>query len=283
MHPAGTLCGVDIPAPRLFGIPAADAPVVAVIRRGPTDWCHVGRWDVEHDRYESGSWLHGTISPQKCDLSPDGRWFVYSAMKHGDWAAGTIYEAVSRLPWLTALAAWNAGTTYTRGVHFTTAAGESALGAPDVGDAAPLLARYGLDLVAPAQFAVERRRGWVESADTVPREQRGPWDEGDGVTMEKPQPGGSLTLVVTGGYAGHRSSPDWYEPAEYALSDGADLTVLDAQWADWDHKGRLLAATIDGHLQIRTLDGDTSDIVFDEDLAGMHPDPQPPPPEASEW
>ncbi len=282
MHPAGTLCDVDTPAPRLFGIPAGEAPIVAVVRRGPTAWCHLGRWDVEHDRYEPGSWLHGTIYPQKCDLSPDGRWFAYSAMKHGDWDAGTIYEAVSRLPWLTALAAWNAGTTYTRGIHFTDSVRESPLGTPDVGDASPVLARYGLDLSAPVQFAVERRRGWSESVDTPPRADRGAWDDREAVTMEKPQPGGSLRLIVTGGYAGHRSSPDWYDPAEYALSDEADLTMLDdVQWADWDRNGRLLIATTDGHLQIR--DPSDSTIVFDEDLAAMQPDPQPPPPEAAEW
>ena len=27
MHPAGTLCDVDTPAPRLFGIPAGEAPI----------------------------------------------------------------------------------------------------------------------------------------------------------------------------------------------------------------------------------------------------------------
>ena len=31
--------------PRIFGIPATGSPVVAVLRRGPSDWCHVGRWD----------------------------------------------------------------------------------------------------------------------------------------------------------------------------------------------------------------------------------------------
>src|SRR4029453_11590977 len=33
--------------PRIFGIIALDAPVVAVVRRGPTDWMHVSRWDLE--------------------------------------------------------------------------------------------------------------------------------------------------------------------------------------------------------------------------------------------
>jgi len=31
--------------PRIYCIPATQAPVVAVFRRGPTDWSQVGRWD----------------------------------------------------------------------------------------------------------------------------------------------------------------------------------------------------------------------------------------------
>lgn len=32
-------------APRIYGIPATDAPVVVVFRRGPSNWSSVGRWD----------------------------------------------------------------------------------------------------------------------------------------------------------------------------------------------------------------------------------------------
>ncbi|HVD29548.1 MAG TPA: hypothetical protein VNC79_13760, partial [Mycobacteriales bacterium] len=61
------------PPPRLFGIPARDAPVVAVLRRGPSAWAQVGRWDVgSTPSYQPGSWLRGTLYPQRCDLSPDG-------------------------------------------------------------------------------------------------------------------------------------------------------------------------------------------------------------------
>lgn len=273
--------------PRIFGIPATDAPIVAVIRRGPSDWCHVGKWDVGQDRYEPGSWFRGTLYPQKCDLSPDGRWLAYSAMKHpGDWPGGEIYEAVSRLPWLTALAAWNAGTTYTRGIHFTDRPGESVLGSPDVGDARPLLSRFGLDLYRPVQFAVERGRGWTETDDTPPVDSGGPWDEGRTVTMEKLQPDVAepQLLQVAGSYAAFRSSPDQRDPATYSLRVGTEIRELDeVQWADWDLRGRLLVATADGHIQIRTLNDAGHALVFDEDLSVLTPDPQPPPEWATEW
>jgi len=49
-----------VTAPRIFAIPATDAPIVAVIRRGPSDWCHVGRWDLDAMDFQPGSWLRAT-------------------------------------------------------------------------------------------------------------------------------------------------------------------------------------------------------------------------------
>ena len=51
---------------------------------------------------------------------------------------------------------------------------------------------------------------------------------------------------------------------------------MDAQWADWTVDGRLLVATTAGELQVR----DGAEVV---DLAGLEPDPRPPPAEAARW
>lgn len=277
-------------SPRLYGIPAAEAPVVAVMRRGPTDWWHLGRWDTERDIFESGAWFRGALYPQKCDLSPDGRWLAYSALKVGpSWPAGSIYEAISRLPWLEALAAWEAGTTYTRGFHFDPSAPhESDLGDPDVGDAGPCLQRYGLRLNPVEQFSVERRRGWVESADTSPRDTGGPWDEHRSVEMVKPQPasGARHVLHVDGSYAGFRTFPEARTPTTYFATalDSEDVVVLDdVQWADWDRRGRLLVATHAGALEAREVDAGSMRTVFRHDLAELQPEPEAAPAWAGEW
>lgn len=274
-------------APRVFGIPAAEAPIVAVIRRGPSDWSHIGLWRTAEGVYEPGAWLRGTIYPQKCDLSPDGRWFVYSAMKHpADWPGGEIYEAVSRLPWLRALAAWNAGTTYTRGMHFVEErgsedVGDPDVGDPDVGDARPLRRRYGLRLTRASQFAVEHRRGWAESDSTPPRQAGGPWDERRRVEMVKPQPGGRTTLHVEGLYAGFRSGGPKSGSYVYWTESDGEIAVLDGvQWADWDSDGGLLTANGNGMLQRRTAGGEVTDVA---DLGELTPDPQPAPDWATEW
>ncbi|HSR43194.1 MAG TPA: hypothetical protein VLL48_13495 [Longimicrobiales bacterium] len=257
----------------------------------------MGRWDLSALRYEPGAWIRATLYPQKCDLSPDGRWLLYSALDYrGDWGAGSIYEAVSRLPWLHALAAWEAGTTYTRGAHFVDEPGRNGLGAPDVGDATPLLRRYGLEVTRPGQFAVERRRGWEETGDSEPRRPGDPWEEGRRVRMRKERPGGGACLEVEGSWAAFRSFPAVRTPAQYTLvrdGKGTDDTtrrrappreeLLDVQWADWDAGGRLLAATTEGTLRVLELVDGRLSMVFDHDLAPLAPDPRPAPDRAREW
>ena len=71
------------------------------------------------------------------------------------------YLAVSRLPWLTALAAWRTDGTWSRGLHFTSQAEHyEKLGPPEVGEVGPLLKKFGLAPTRAQQFAVELRRGW---------------------------------------------------------------------------------------------------------------------------
>jgi hypothetical protein len=131
--------------PRIFGIPAVQAPIVAVIRRGPSSWMHVSRWELEKPTYEPGSWLRATIYPQRCDVSPDGRWFVYFALKAStEWELGPAYIAISRLPWLTSLAAWGIGNTWTRGMQFLEDASVWEVDEPDVGDLRAVRRRFGL-------------------------------------------------------------------------------------------------------------------------------------------
>ena len=111
----------------------------------------------------------GTLYPQRCDLSPDGRYLSYFTLRpHADWAPGPTYLAVSRLPWLTALVAWGTGGTWTRGLQFVAPGTGLDLDPPDVGTLGPLATTYGLAYSQAASFAVERRGGWTETLDTPP-------------------------------------------------------------------------------------------------------------------
>jgi hypothetical protein len=283
-----------VPAPRLFGIAATEADVVAVLRRGPSGWTHVARWDVspgcpDRQRFEPGAWVRSHLYQQSCDLSPDGRWLCYFTLDgNADWPPGTTYVAVSRLPWVTALAAWGTQGTYTGGAHFVTD-GPGDWPAPDVGTVEPLLRRYGLATTVSLSFAVERRRGWIELPDAlvpIPERSRRTRPKRRPVAG-RPRPGGGspVWLTACGAFAALRQGPRRPDGADYALRDAPDdpagRPLPGVEWADWSRDGRLLVATDDGHLQIR--DGDGRAVRWDLDLTPLHPDPQPPPPEAGHW
>jgi len=109
------------PAPRLFVVMATAAPVAVVIRRGPASWAQLTLWNTEQDVFTEGAWFRGRISGEKCDLSPDGKLFVYAAYKGSRFRTSYTesWTAVSRPPWLHALALWPIGTTYGGGGRFT--------------------------------------------------------------------------------------------------------------------------------------------------------------------
>ena len=110
------------PPCRLSFVFARSAPVVVVLRRGPSQWVEVIKWNTRDDSFEHGHWFHGRIYEGRCGLSPDGRLLVYFAMKAGcvDRSAGyeQTFTAVSRPPYLTALAMWPTGGTYGGGGRF---------------------------------------------------------------------------------------------------------------------------------------------------------------------
>lgn len=239
-------------------------------------------------RYDQGAWLHGTLYPQRCDLSPDGRLFAYFALKgSARWKPGWTYVAISKLPWLTALAAWGTGGTWTRGIHFDGDPSVWRVADPDEGTLAPLRGRIGLAVTMPASYAVERRRGWVEAEGTAPRGERDLWDEqrAEAIRMEKPRPGdGGMRLEVTGSYAAFRSLGPQRGSAVYAvLGPKGRILLSDAQWADWDPDGRLLVATVEGCLEVRVAGDWSSPGVVVADLSELAPAREPPPPEAARW
>ena len=70
----------------------------------------------------------------------------------------------------------------------------------------------------------------------------------------------------------------------YSLESEGDIELLgDLQWANWDREGRLLVATRCGRLQVRNLDGDGPEIVFEEDLSLVEPAPTAAPAWAHCW
>lgn len=273
----------SIVPPRIYCVAAAEAPILAVFRRGPTHWSHVGQWDVARLQYEPGAWLGGRIFPRRCDLSPDGRYLAYFAHKpSATWELGEAYVAVSKLPWLTALHAFATCGTWTRGYFFSNEA------APGRSEALDLPIPYRLQSIPAVQFATERRRGWQESPDCPPRDPQDAWDERRNVRMQKCQPDGHRLLYVEstghpGGEFGIEQAVDGLRVHYSMEADGRITPLADVQWADWDRHGRLLVATRSGGLQVRNVGSGKVQILFEADLASLAPTPTRAPDWAEHW
>ncbi len=91
----------------LFVFPARDAPRAVILRRGPSKVFHVMLWDMRSNSIQSGSWFHGKIHPEACDISPDGNFFRYGAHNGSQktWKnlGSNAWTAICRPPFLKAL------------------------------------------------------------------------------------------------------------------------------------------------------------------------------------
>ncbi len=93
---------------------ASEAPTALIIRRGPsTHYCTIG-WDRRTDEFTLGQWFKGRIDRHCCNLSPDGKHFIYLARKGGpNSETGGAWTALSKAPYLKAIGLWALGkSTY---------------------------------------------------------------------------------------------------------------------------------------------------------------------------
>jgi hypothetical protein len=243
---------------------ARQANVGIILRRGPTEWWHVTLWNTRRDAFESGQWFRGRIYPAKCDVSPNGKLFIYFAGKFNrrqtTKSYGDTWTAVSRPPYLTALALWPVGGTWDGDGLFiddqTVLLGHlSPQHHPDhpLGPLR-LMDRHLLNEVNPSMVP-SWNNGWrgvlAHGATTRYSEFRKPFGE----------------LIL-----GREVHSDYVRASRrrtlYTLyrSNGDLVALFEAHWADWDQNGRLVA-TVGG----RVLAGKvtkTSKLIWRE-LAAM--------------
>src|SRR5580704_3852137 len=108
---------------RLHMILARKAHTAVIFRRGPSKWVQLIKWDTDTDSFELGQWFHGRIYERRCDLSPDGSLLVYFAQKISartmkDEEYTYSWTAISKPPYLTALALWPKGDCWHGGGLF---------------------------------------------------------------------------------------------------------------------------------------------------------------------
>jgi hypothetical protein len=105
---------------RIHVILSQESDSAIVIRRGPSKSVGTFLWDRKTNAVRLGQWMKGRIYERRCDLSPDGKYFLYFAM-NGKWkseSAGS-WTAVSIAPYLKAITffpkgdAWQGGGLWT--------------------------------------------------------------------------------------------------------------------------------------------------------------------------
>jgi YD repeat-containing protein len=265
---------------RLFVYLARRAPIGVVLRRGPTDWARLSLWHTDTDRIEHGQWIKARVYERRSDLSADGRLFAafvrQSAGRNAEGADSWI--ALSRPPYFTALAVWYVGGTYHTGAFFpeddTLWLGFMKEAPPDVGTRPPSLH------IAPPQPIryVDGTGEWTERTVHFNRLLRDGWlliDREPYATLWKRlHPDGTMALSMVHVLENFRRFGGPYS-VDYAVTTaaGTEHALGEATWADWDHRGRLVAAR-DGQLSEWSVPGGWRVI---EDFNGQEPDPRPAP------
>jgi hypothetical protein len=101
---------------RLYAILARAAPLAVVFRRGPTRQVLLSLWRTDTDQFSEGQWLKGRIYERRCDLSPSGKRLIYFAANYK--APYFSWTAISKPPFLTAVALWPKGDAWGGGGLF---------------------------------------------------------------------------------------------------------------------------------------------------------------------
>lgn len=110
---------------RIFCLIAREANQAVVFRRGPSRRFQILLWDLKTNVITQGQWLHSHIYTQYCDVSPDGKYLVIAAANHNyrramrsdsqvDTSDVRSWTALSRPPYLTALALWESRLNYNK-------------------------------------------------------------------------------------------------------------------------------------------------------------------------
>jgi len=283
------------PPPRLSILFARAAPVAVIFRRGPSKHVEVVRWDTRRDTFQRGHWFQGRIYDRRSDLSPGGELLVYFASQFNrrsvrpDDPYTYAWTAVSRVPWLTALALWPKGDCWWGGGLFD---GEKTLllnHLPDEATPHPRHRPQGLRAKPNPDACGEdnplhRRRlerdGWRREEEMeIERAGRG-YATVTPEIMTRGHHAHPLRMVKARAIEGFRR----LERFHVAAADGAPVLPLEgADWADWDFDGRLVVLRRGAVSVAEVVDGEISPLRELIDLTADACEPREPPASARSW
>jgi hypothetical protein len=285
------------PPPRLAILWAAGADVAVIFRRGPSKRVEVIRWDTVRDHFERGHWFHGRLYPRRSDLSPDGELLVYFASKFNrhtiaDREYTYAWTAVSRPPWLTALALWPKGDCWHGGGLFR---GNRALllnHRPSAAGAHPKHQPSMLNVVSNPDASGEDEPIYARRLDREGWMIRQEWhyDFKYPELFHTSQP----ELRMRHRFAEVREPSvvlerriDGLRYRERFRVEGTTKPVLppakNVDWVDWDHRGRLIVLG-DGQVWAADIKHQNAEAFrLLADFRADKPEQREPPPAAQRW
>jgi hypothetical protein len=268
---------------RLYVLVSRNAPVGVIFRRGPSHQVLLIRWNLELDTFEPGQWLKGRIYERRCDLTPEGDMLLYFA---ANWKKPyQSWSAISRPPYLTALALWPKGDGWGGGGQFVSR------------DRIALSHRQGEMAIAtgfstPNWLTVQQfgdRPGWGEDNPVwSERLQRDGWrltispeatkndfgakvwiEYDPPITWQKTHPllpeEYALQMLILG--VMERNGP-WYLIEHSIVRKSGNIeTIGRSEWADWSRGGDLLFSQSGCLYRLRCIDGVLGAVESSEMLA----------------
>jgi hypothetical protein len=262
------------PQCHLFVIFAREAHQAVLFRRGPRLWTQLILWNTDVDTFIEGQWFKGTIYVRRCDVSPDASKLIYFAAKHykrfnPEAAIRNNWTAISRPPYLTALAMWDTSDTWGGGGYFKdnktvyVTWTEQSLQAhhqhlPEGFEAKSLFPKYDVGVEDGIYYhLLLEKRGWTRIEGDFSWNKVLHQYESPRVVWRKDNSDQSHSLLWTMPLGG----PD--RPHEFKLRrhrDNQEAVVDSGEWADWDHRGRLIYCN-SGRLFMGTLLSDQIESV----------------------
>jgi hypothetical protein len=275
---------------------ARESPTAVIFRRGPSKWVQIIKWNTDTDEFSPGQWFHGRIYDRRSDLSPDGSLMVYFAQKItgrtlGDSDYTYAWTAISRPPFLTALALWPKGDCWHGGGSFVDDKTVLLNHKKDVSKPHPNHKPVGLKVVLKKDVCGEddpvysdrlERDGWKRIQEwkvDLTGFERGYVTSQPEIRLKAAPEGYRFVRLV-------RSITGFNYSEEFTVldrQDGIEVTIERASWVDWDRAGRLLVAR-DGRISIAKI-GPKGQFI-DHELANFNssrPTSVAPPKWAASW
>jgi len=241
------------------------------------------KWNLETDHFEMGQWFKVRIYEKRCDLSPDGDLLIYFAASQKK--PFVSWTAVSRPPYLTALALWKKGDCWGGGGQFQTGAQIRLNHRENQMDLAP-------DFSVPKWLSVAQfgdHSGWGED-DPIwsNRLERDGWIRTGYPEREERDSGAKMWLKFDPPITWEKVHPLW--PRKYTLRmsilglherngpwdiiehhlfglDGRTEMIGRSDWADWSPNGDLLFAQSGCLYRLRHEKGKFGPVETSEEIA----------------